>query len=55
MKNGKSNKTRINSQRKAKIFYRNLGMKNTQFREPISVAEVEPYWKSFWGERSTAN
>jgi hypothetical protein len=29
-----------------KKFYRNLGMKNIEAREPPSMAEAEPYWKS---------
>jgi len=29
-----------------KIFYRNLGMKNIEAREPPSMAEAETYWKS---------
>lgn len=33
-----------------KKFYRNLGKENTEAREPMSMAEVEPYWKSLWGE-----
>ena len=33
-----------------KKFYRNLGMKNIEAREPPSVAEAETYWKSLWGE-----
>jgi len=33
-----------------KKFYRNLGMKNIEAREPPSLAEAETYWKSLWGE-----
>jgi len=38
-----------------KIFYRNLGMKNTEAREPPSMAEAETYWKSLWGEEAQHN
>jgi hypothetical protein len=38
-----------------KTFYRNLGTKNTEVREPPSMAEVEPYWKSLWGEKVLHN
>ena len=33
-----------------KKFYRNLGIKNIEAREPPSMAEAETYWKSLWGE-----
>jgi hypothetical protein len=36
----------------ANKFYRNLGMKTTEAREPPSLAEEEPYWKSLWGEKA---
>jgi hypothetical protein len=29
-----------------KKFYRNLGMKNIEARQPPSMAEAETYWKS---------
>jgi len=29
-----------------KKFYRNLGMKTMEAREPPSMAEAETYWKS---------
>ena len=38
-----------------KTFYRNLGMKNIQAREPPSTAEAETYWKSLWGEEAQQN
>jgi len=38
-----------------KTFYRNLGMKNIQAREPPSTAEAETYWKSLWGEEAQHN
>jgi len=38
-----------------KIFYRNLGMKNIEAREPPSMAEAETYWKSLWGEEAQYN
>jgi len=38
-----------------KIVYRNLGTKNIKAREPISMADVEPYWKSLWGEEAELN
>ena len=33
-----------------KKFYRNLGMKNIEAREPPSMSEALTYWKSLWGE-----
>jgi len=38
-----------------KKFYRNLGMKNIKAREPPSMAEAQPYWKSLWGEETQHN
>jgi len=38
-----------------KRFYRNLGMKNIESREPPSMAEAETYWKSLWGEEAQHN
>ena len=38
-----------------KKFYRNLGMKNREAREPPSMAETETYWKSLWGEEAQHN
>jgi len=38
-----------------KKFYRNLGMKNIEAREPPSMAETEIYWKSLWGEEAQHN
>ena len=38
-----------------KKFYRNLGMKIIQAREPPSMAETETYWKSLWGEEAQHN
>jgi len=38
-----------------KKFYRNLGMKNIEAREPPSMAEAEIYWKSLWGEKAQNN
>jgi len=38
-----------------KKFYRNLGMKNIEAREPPSMAEAETYWKSLWGEEAQCN
>jgi hypothetical protein len=38
-----------------KIFYRNLGMKNTEARESPSMTEAETYWKSLWGEEAQHN
>jgi len=35
-----------------KKFYRNLGMKHIEAREPPSMAEAETYWKSLWGEEA---
>ena len=35
-----------------KKFFRNLGMKNTEAREPPSLREAETYWKSLWGEEA---
>jgi len=36
-------------------FYRNLGMKNIEAREPPSMAEAETYFKSLWGEEAQHN
>ena len=33
-----------------KKFYRNLGTKNIEAREPPAMTEAETYWKSLWGE-----
>jgi hypothetical protein len=38
-----------------KRFYRNLGMKNLEAREPPSMAVAENYWKSLWGEEAQHN
>jgi hypothetical protein len=38
-----------------KTFYRNLGTKNIQATEPPSMAEVQPYWKSLWGDKALNN
>jgi hypothetical protein len=38
-----------------KRFYRNLGMKNIEAREPPSMAEAETYRKSLWGEEAQHN
>jgi len=38
-----------------KKFYRNLDMKNTEAREPHSMAKAETYWKSLWGEAAQHN
>ena len=38
-----------------KKFYRNLGMKNIEAREPPSMAEAETYWESPWGEEAEHN
>jgi len=38
-----------------KKFYRNLGTKNIEVREPPSMAEVETYWKSLRGEEAQHN
>ena len=38
-----------------KKFYRNLGMKKIDAREPPSMAEAETYWKSLWGEEAQHN
>jgi hypothetical protein len=38
-----------------KKFNSNLGMKNIKAREPLSVVEVVPYWKSLWGEETQIN
>jgi hypothetical protein len=46
---------RIRCLKKTKKFYRNLGMKNIEAREPPSMAEAETYWKSLWGEEAQHN
>ena len=38
-----------------KKFYRNLGMKKIDAREPPSMAEAETYWKPLWGEEAQHN
>jgi len=38
-----------------KKFYKILGMKNTEAREPPSMAEAETCWKSLWGEEAQHN
>ena len=38
-----------------KKFYRNVGMKNIEAREPPSMAEAETYCKSLWGEEAQHN
>jgi hypothetical protein len=38
-----------------KRFYRNLGMKNLEAREPPAKAEAETYWKSLWAEEAQHN
>jgi hypothetical protein len=38
-----------------KKFYRDLGMKNIEAREPPFMAEEETYWKSLWGEEAQHN
>jgi len=35
-----------------KKVYKNLGMKNIEARESSSMVEVNPHWKSLWGEKS---
>jgi len=41
--------------KKTPKIYRNLGTKNTDARDPPSIAEVEPYWKSLWGDKAECN
>jgi hypothetical protein len=36
-------------------FYRNMGMKHIEAREPPSMTEAEIYWKSLWGEEAQHN
>jgi hypothetical protein len=38
-----------------KTFYRNLGMKTIQPREPPSMVEAETYWKPLWEEEAQHN
>jgi hypothetical protein len=38
-----------------KIFKRKLNTKNINARESLSMVEVEPYWKSLWGEEVELN
>ena len=38
-----------------KKFFRNLGMKNTEAREPPAMTEAETDWKSLWGEEAQHN
>jgi hypothetical protein len=37
-----------------KKFYRNLGKRNIEDTEIPFMAEVQPYWQSLWGRKSTA-
>ena len=47
---GKPSIVRIRYSKKTlKKIYRNLGMKNIEDREPLSMTEAETYWKSLWG------
>ena len=32
-----------------------MGTKNIESREPIPMAEVDPYWKPLWGEEAQLN
>ena len=50
MKKGKQYSQNKMFKEDTKKFYRNLGMKNIEAREPPSMAEAETYWKSLWGE-----
>ena len=38
-----------------KKFYRNVGMKIIEAREPPTMAETGTYWKSLWGEEAQHN
>jgi hypothetical protein len=38
-----------------KRFYKNLGMKNLEAKEPPFMAEAETYWKSLQGEGAQHN
>jgi len=38
-----------------KKFYRNLGIKNIEAREPPSMAAAETYWESLWREEKQDN
>ena len=38
-----------------KKFYRDLGMKNIEAREPPSMTETETNWMSLWGEEAQHN
>jgi hypothetical protein len=38
-----------------KILSRNLGKKNITARAPLCMKEVEPYWKSLWGDECELN
>ena len=56
MKKGKLSINKIRCLKKTlKIFYRKLGMKNIEAREPPSMAESETYWKSLWLEEAQHN
>jgi len=56
MKKGKPSAVRIRCLKEdPKKFYRNLGMKNIEAREPSSMAEADTYWKYLWGEEAQHN
>jgi hypothetical protein len=56
MKKGKPSIFRIKCLKKTlKNFYRDMGMKNMEAREPPSIAEAETYLKSLWGEEAQYN
>jgi hypothetical protein len=55
MKKQKPSIVRIRCLKKTKKFYRNLGMKNIEAREPPSMAEAETCGKSLWGEEAQHN
>ena len=59
MKQGKPNVSRMRCSKKTPPLlpqiYKNLDTKNMEARKRPSVAEVELYWKSLWGEKAQDN
>jgi len=53
IKKGKHSISRIRCSRMTTTkFHRNLGTKNMQARESRSVEDLQPHWKSLWGEKA---
>jgi hypothetical protein len=55
MKKGKLNISRIRYSRKAPKILQKLGHEKYRGQRTPSMAEVEPYWQSLWGEKVQNN